>query len=97
MQFEFFAPDKEAEKEVFEERAAIFEYEAKQQRDAAEKKAQEAVEKYREECEARYVLNLSDKIERNAYIKRVEERRGKEAAQKLREDTLAEHFKRKNR
>lgn len=94
---EMFAPDEENEKEIFEERAAIFEYEAKMQRDEAHRKATEHIEKYRAECEARWVLNLKDKQARLNYIALVETKRGKISAQKLREDVLTEHFKRKEK
>jgi len=43
-------------------------------------------EAWRAECEARYVCKLKTKAERLEYLKGVEQKRGIEGADKLRED-----------
>ncbi|WP_175689680.1 DUF7696 family protein [Burkholderia anthina] len=43
-------------------------------------------EQHRHECEVRYVLGIESRAVRQSYLTAVEARRGKAAAQKLRDD-----------
>lgn len=75
------------EQDLFEERAAIREYDGGQDRESAERAAREEVEQYRFRCEVRDVLRManrygSDRSDR--YLLGVERQRGSESAERLR-------------
>ena len=73
-----------ADREFFEERAAIREFDGGQQRQEAEAAARIETERHRAECEARALVALPSDDERRGYLEGVEAHRGKEAAQALR-------------
>lgn len=75
--------EKEAQEELFAERAAIREYDGGQDRATAEREARREML----ECEARWVLS-KPKGWRTGYLNRVEERRGKKAAGELKEEIM---------
>lgn len=72
--------------EFFEERAAIREYDGGMSRSDAERHAARDVEKYRHECEVRWVVGLATLEARRTYLSDVEKVRGKAAADRLRDD-----------
>ena len=82
----------EDEREHYEERAAIREYEGGLPREESERLAREDVEAYRFQCEVRDVV---DKYQKNGrefvrkYLLLVEKSRGSEAAARLREAALS--------
>ena len=73
-----------AEREAFEERAAIAEFDGGLSRQAAESLAADELEAHRAACEARQVAGMSSNQERADYINQVAKNRGPEAAQQLR-------------
>lgn len=75
--------EKEAQEELFAERAAIREYDGGQDRATAEREARREML----ECEARWVLS-KPKSWRTGYLNRVEKRRGKKAADELRAEVM---------
>lgn len=84
-------PDEEIA-EFFEERAAIFEFEGKMTREAAERMALGSTETHRHACEVASVVRMYQNEGKNAvtsFLQEVEKRRGKDAAQKIRTDALA--------
>lgn len=74
----------EADREFFEERAAIREFDGGQQRQDAEAAARLETERHRAQCEARALVAMLSNDERGDYLEDVERHRGKEAAQALR-------------
>lgn len=86
-------PDQNDLLELFNERAAIREYDANKTRQEAERLARQDVETYRHQCEvrdvvAKYRKNGADAV--RAYLLKVEAQRGSEAADRLRQDVWAE-------
>lgn len=75
--------------ELFEERAAIAEFDGGLSREDAEKQAAAEVEKHRHECEVRWVIGLETLEARRKYMVDVENVRGKVAADRLRDDVRA--------
>lgn len=67
------------DREAFEERAAIMEFDGGMQRRAAEERA-------RHECEARQIARMATHQERADYLAAVALHRGQEAADSLRRD-----------
>ena len=82
-------------KEIFEERSAIAEFDGLLTRADAEKLGLLESERWRKDCEIRYVMNLPF-AERRPYLNMVEKVRGKEYADKLRNDIQAEWLRAKS-
>lgn len=75
------------EQDLFEEKAAICEFDGGQDRESAERAAREEVEQHRFRCEVSYVLRLahqhgSDRSD--SYLFNVERQRGAEPSERLR-------------
>lgn len=79
--------------ELFNERAAIREYDAQKTRQEAERLARQDVEIYRHQCEVRDVARKFEKVGAaavRAYLLQVEAKRGSEAAERLRRESWAQ-------
>ena len=76
--------------EIAEERAAICEFDGLLTRSEAEKQGLLESERWRHACEVRQVMSIPSLAERRTYLSMVETQRGKEAANKLREDIQRE-------
>ncbi|MBK8772244.1 MAG: hypothetical protein IPM06_17725 [Rhizobiales bacterium] len=77
----------EIDTELFEERAAIMEYDGGLSREEAEYKARIEVEAKRHACEVKYVLALEN-AEKAAYFDLCRKRRGDAATERLRADVI---------
>lgn len=75
--------EKEAQEELFAERAAIREYDGGQDRATAEREARREML----ECEARWVLS-KPKEWRQGYLRRIERRRGADAVARLKGEIM---------
>lgn len=82
--------------EIFEERSAICEFDGLLTREEAEKQGLLESERWRKDCEIRYVMNLPF-AERRPYLNSVEKVRGKESADKLRNDVMVEWLRAKSK
>ena len=71
--------------EIYEERAAICEFDGLLTREEAEKQGKLESEQYRHSCEVRDILNRP-LMERRSLLADIEQRRGKDAADRLRND-----------
>ena len=71
--------------EIFEERAAICEYDGLLTREEAEKQGKLESEQYRHACEVRDILSRP-LMDRRALLADIEQKRGMEAAERLRSD-----------
>ena len=88
------------EQELFEERAAIREYDGGMDRESAERAARADVERYRHQCEVNYLVELGRKEGRRGterYLLLVERKRGTPAAERLRTDAKAAFIERTGR
>lgn len=82
--------------EIYEERAAIREYDGLMTREEAERLGKLDAEEYRDSCEVRTALAMP-LVDRRLYLDDVEKKRGKFAAAKLRDAVLKEWLRRKAR
>jgi hypothetical protein len=89
--------DNQIADEIFEERAAILEYDALMTREDAERLAMLESEQYREACEVRSVLKMPSKLARRDYLQRVRDARGDESADRLERLVIAEYERKKSR
>lgn len=76
--------------EIREERSAIAEHDGLLSREDAERLGLLESARYMEDCEIRYILALRGKEARKAYLDLCEAKRGKAAADKLRDAVRAE-------
>ena len=76
------------ERELFDERAAIAQYDGGLSLAAAEAAAQAHVEQARHRCEVRWCCNNPSRV--NDYVDQVRRRRGDEAADRLLADARAQ-------
>lgn len=80
------------QQELFEERAAIREFDGGMDRESAERAACADVERYRHACEVNYLVTLGSKEGRRGvdrYLALVAQKRGSAAAERLRADAKA--------
>jgi hypothetical protein len=81
--------------EVFEERAAIREFDGLLTREEAERLGLLDAEEWRMACEVRHVLSLPSLEERRGYLAKAENARGVKAVNPLREAVKREFERRK--
>lgn len=90
----------EEQQELFEERAAIREFDGGMDRESAERAARADVERYRHACEVNYLVTLGSKEGRRGvdrYLALVAQKRGADAAERLRADAKAAFVERTGR
>lgn len=83
--------------EMYEERAAIREFDGLMTREEAERLGKLDSEAWRHACEIRWILKLPSLDERRAFFAKVESARGKAAADKLKADFQREWIARKGK
>lgn len=81
--------------EVFEERAAIRQFDGLLDREEAERLGLLDAEEWRHACEVRLVLSMPTADERRGYLARAENARGVAAVKRLRQDVKKEWERRK--
>lgn len=81
--------------EVFEERAAIREFDGLLTREEAERLGLLDAEEWRHACEVRHVLSLGSAMDRRGYLAQAENHRGTKAVKRLRDDVKKEWERRK--
>lgn len=90
-------PDQEiTANEIFLERSGIAEYDGLLTRDEAERLGLLESERYRQDCEVRYVFTLPFE-ERRGYLEKVEKARGKKHTDILKELIQKEWFRRRKK
>lgn len=90
---DLFAP---AAAELAEERAGIREHDGLTAREEAEHLGKLDAEEWRHACEVRHVLSLPTAADRRRYLDLVDDRRGKAAGQRLRDDVSREWLRRRD-
>lgn len=81
--------------EVFEERAAIREFDGLMTREDAERLGLLDAEEWRHACEVRHVLSLGSSADRRGYLAQAENHRGVKAVKRLRDDVKKEWERRR--
>lgn len=81
--------------EVFEERAAIREFDGLMTREDAERLGLLDAEEWRHACEVRYVLSMGSPSDRRGYLAQAENHRGVKAVKRLRDDVKKEWERRR--
>ena len=86
----------EAAKEVFEERAAIAEFDGLLTREEAEKLGLLASRRYLEDCEINEICNMPSLEQRKTYLAMIEKARGKAATDHIKNQLQREWMRRKS-